>query len=362
MKTRSVLFAIAATLLSAQAVGQDSAEAARSAEMRAAQAEAEQARETAEVRRVEVRAAQAEAREQMLEAERQLVEASRRIAELSSQNLAGVGETRRTYVEMLGKPRIGVTIGGSDEEGPVEGVTVSGVTPGSAAEEAGLRAGDIITSVNDEALSAKSAPEANRRLLDFMGGVEEGDKLDIEYLRNGNVGKVEVEPRVIEGQTFAWVGNGRNFSMPVAPDVHVLPDVVREFKYVMPRFGNLWGDMELVELNAGLGRYFGTDSGLLVVSAPKSDSFKLQDGDVIESIDGREPTSVGHAMRILGSYQPGEELELRIMRDKRRQTVKIEMPDDRTSFVVPDAPPPASPSPAAVPQPAPQPVGVDTQT
>jgi S1-C subfamily serine protease len=106
----------------------------------------------------------------------------------------------------------------------------------------------------------------------------------------------------------------------------------------MPMFGNSWGDMELVELNEGLGRYFGTDSGLLVVSAPKSDSFKLQDGDVIMSIDDREPTSVSHAMRILASYQPGESLELNIMRDKRRQTLNIELPDDRTSFIAPPAP------------------------
>ena len=173
-----------------------------------------------------------------------------------------------------------------------------------------------------------------------MRGVEEGDTLDVEYLRNGNVGKVEVEPRIVQGRAFAWFGDGQGFNMP---DIHVAPDIKREFQYVMPFFGNSWGDMELVELNEGLGRYFGTDTGLLVVSAPKSDDFKLQDGDVIQSIDGREPTSVGHAMRILGSYQPGEELELKIMRDKRRQTLSIEMPDDRTSFVVPEPPPARAP-------------------
>jgi S1-C subfamily serine protease len=89
--------------------------------------------------------------------------------------------------------------------------------------------------------------------------------------------------------------------------------------------------MELVELNEGLGKYFGTDEGLLVVSAPESNALQLEDGDVIKSIDGREPKSVGHAMRILGSYQAGETLELSIMRDKRRKKLEIEMPaDERT--------------------------------
>jgi S1-C subfamily serine protease len=106
----------------------------------------------------------------------------------------------------------------------------------------------------------------------------------------------------------------------------------------------------MVELNEGLGRYFGTDSGLLVISAPGNNDLEIEDGDVIKSIDDREPQSVGHAMRILGSYQAGEELELEIMRDKRRRTLKIRMPeDDRRSFFPAPVPPAAAPAPAPVP-------------
>jgi C-terminal processing protease CtpA/Prc len=326
MKTLKLLIPVAAALLLAtQAAAQ--------------QQDAEEARRAAEARKAEVRLQEAEAREQMREAERQLAEAARQIAELSSQNLPRVVEIEKRVVDLMGKPRLGVTIGKSSGDGPVEGVSILGVTPGSAAADAGLRAGDIMTSINDESLSADEGDDAISRLMDFMQGVEEGDKLEVEYLRDGNVGKVEVEPRVVEGHSYAWFGDDTgNFTMPNMPDIHVAPNVVRNFQYAMPMFGNSWGDMELVELNEGLGRYFGTDSGLLVVSAPKSDSFKLQDGDVIMSIDDREPTSVSHAMRILASYQPGESLELNIMRDKRRQTLNIELPDDRTSLVVPPAP------------------------
>ena len=109
--------------------------------------------------------------------------------------------------------------------------------------------------------------------------------------------------------------------------------------------------MELVELSEGLGKYFGTDQGVLVVSAPTSGALELEDGDVIQSIDGREPTSVNHALRILGSYQPGEELELSIMRDQRRRTLDVTIPDDRTSFMPVRPPlPPAAPA-GAVPLP-----------
>jgi hypothetical protein len=49
-------------------------------------------------------------------------------------------------------------------------------------------------------------------------------------------------------------------------------------------------------------------------------------------------------MRILGSYQSGEKLELRIMRDKRGRKLDITMPDDRTSLLAPLPPLPVKPA------------------
>ena len=65
--------------------------------------------------------------------------------------------------------------------------------------------------------------------------------------------------------------------------------------------------MELAALTPQLGAYFGTDKGVLVLRAPHQAGFDLHDGDVIFSIDGREPTSGSHATRILRSYRPGRE-------------------------------------------------------
>jgi len=317
MKTMKILIpAMAILLLAGQAAAQSP--------------EAEDARRAAELEKEEVQ-------RQMREAERQLEEAARRIAELSQKNLPPMIEVERKVIDLMGRPRLGVTVGGNESEGPVEGVNILGVSPGSAADDAGLRAGDVITAVNGESMSADDGSEANRRLLDFMEGIEEGDKLSVEYLRDGNVGKVEVEPRIMGPQVYAWAGDGKNFEFKMPP-IHAAPDAKGGYSFVSPFIGRSWGDLELVELNKDLGRYFGTDSGLLVVSAPKSDELKLQAGDVIQSIDGREPTSVGHAMRILASYQAGEKLELNIMRDKRTQKLDITMPDNRTSMLAPRPP------------------------
>ena len=274
-----------------------------------------------------------EAREMAMEeklkaAEERMAEAAREIAEITKERLPRIVEIEKRFA-MSSKPRLGVTIESTDAVSPVEGVTVLGVSPGSAASDAGLRAGDILTAVNDESLSAASCEVANMRLLDFMKGVEEGDVLSIEYLRDGKVGSVEVEPRIVENQAFAWVGkDGHNFTLPGMP---IAPEAVERFKmeFAFPWAGTGLGDLELVELSEELGRYFGTDKGLLVVSAPKSDAFDLRDGDVIQSIDGREPKDVRHAMRILASYQAGEKLELGIMRDRKKVSIDVEIPVDQ---------------------------------
>jgi len=344
MKTLRLIIPVAALLLLAgQAAAQSEAEA---------RAEAERAEAAAQL---ESQSREAEVAKKLQEAERKMAEAARQIAELTSERLPQFREMeRRIDIINDGRPRLGVNIGEESTDGPVEGVSIVGVSPGSAAEDAGLRTGDVITAINDESLSADEASEAIRRIMDFMEGVEEGDILEVEYLRDGKVGSVEVEPRAVEMQHFSFGRFPKDFSMPSMPDVHIAPEVVEKFRqsYAFSWPGNVWADMELVELNEGLGKYFGADSGVLVVSAPESDALKLEDGDVIQKIDGREPTSVRHAMRILGSYQPGETLELEILREKTKHTLEVEMPDDQRSHVHP-APMPARPAVVPmVPKPA----------
>lgn len=312
----------------------------------------------------EAEAREAEMDRKLKEAEQRMTEAARQIAEITRERLPYMSEIERR-IELSDKPRLGVTIDGKQKTGPVEGVEVMGVTPGSAASDAGLRAGDIITAINDESLSADNADDANGRLLDFMQGVAEGDVLKLEYLRDGKVGSVEVEPRVVETNMFVWRGDGGpHFTAPRMPNAPHAPAMVEKFKmeFGFPWAGSGFGELELVELNEGLGRYFGTDSGLLVIEAPESDAFGLQDGDVIQSIDGREPKDVRHAMRILSSYQSGEKLKLGIMRDKKKRTLDVEIPADRQSMLFERQKGIVRPAQAPLPPRAPAPVRETTRT
>lgn len=310
-----------------------------------------------EARLQELEAREAEYALQMKQAEERLAEAAQRVAELSTRRLESMGDRGRYEFDFSDKPRLGVNIENDGKLEPVEGVRIVSVTPGSPADDAGIRAGDLITAVNDEVMSAESTVKANMLLLDFMKGVEEGDVLKVEYLRDGKVGSVELEPRVVRAEAFVWSNRRVAPMAPIAPvpEIHVSPGQVERFRFSFGGWRGGWANMEVVELTEDLGRYFGTDEGLLVISAPEGNAFKLQDGDVIQGIDGREPTSVNHCMRILGSYQPGEKITLNIMRNKRREKIEIEIPDDRTSLVFPDAPVPARPAAVPAPERAPAP-------
>ncbi len=347
MKYTRFIIPVAAILLfagPAAAQSQEEAERARAEAMAAAEA----ARERVESR-------EAERARELEEAERRMAEAARKIAELTQERLPQIEQITRQFAFYAdGRPRLGVNIGEANANGPVEGVKIVGVSPGSAADDAGLRAGDIITAINGDTMSADTAGEATRLVLDFMDGVEEGDVLEVEYIRNGKVGSVEVEPRPVEVQAYSFGNAPRDFSMPAIPEVHISPETAEKFAntFTFRWSGNVWADMELVELSEGLAKYFNADAGVLVVSAPSSDALQLEDGDVIVGIDGREPTSVRHALRILGSYQPGETLELHIMRDRRKETLEIEIPDDRRGMNWMPAP---APRPAVAPSPAPAP-------
>ena len=109
---------------------------------------------------------EAETERAMREAERQIEEAARRMAELSNERLGALGEAER-WAKLAGdRPRLGINIESDMSIGPVEGVGILSVTPGSAGDEAGLRAGDVITAVNGESMSAENMRDSAMLLME----------------------------------------------------------------------------------------------------------------------------------------------------------------------------------------------------
>jgi hypothetical protein len=161
---------------------------------------------------------------------------------------------------------------------------------------------------------------AARQVMHLMRKVAPESKVNVRVTREGKSRDFVVTAR--PGPTF--LGMREPFVAPLPPLAPGAPNVhYRTFGPVIIH-GPL-GDMELATLTPQLGRYFGTDKGVLVVRAPKD--FKLEDGDVILAIDGREPTSGSHATRILASYQPGEKVSIKVMRQQKTMNLETTLPD-----------------------------------
>src|SRR5688572_19855059 len=266
----------------------------------------------------QARAADEADRERQLEdAQLRLEEAAREVAELSSE--AGAHAMREFEFRLPPPARramLGVNLGGSEQGG---GVRVNGVSPGGPAEEAGVRTGDVIVAVQAKPVTT------GRELVQVMEAIEPGDKVALELKRDGKPVKLAVEARPFDRVLF--VGNA---GLPALPMIRGLPEMAPMAGIAMAGGEHWlldeWGDAELASLTPGLGRYFGAEKGVLVVRAPEDASLGLQDGDVIVTIGGREPQDGRHAMRILRSYQPGEAVELRILRDRRAQSLRATVP------------------------------------
>jgi S1-C subfamily serine protease len=188
--------------------------------------------------------------------------------------------------------RLGLILGGAWIPGDGEaGAVVVAVTPGSPAAEAGMLAGDVIISFNGEALAGEGDHEglpsiaASQKLVAMSRELEEGDTVALEYVRDGKTHRVDLVARKIE----------------------LDPLIVHQ-----PR-------------NKALG--------VLVVRGPEGDdSLGLESGDVILSIGGREVRSPEHAMRILRSYEPDENLTVQIVRHRRSQTLMGTVPETPIDF------------------------------
>jgi hypothetical protein len=78
--------------------------------------------------------------------------------------------------------------------------------------------------------------------------------------------------------------------------------------------GNRAYGLELRELNPGLGEYFSTDRGVLVLRVDDDSGLGLRSGDVILSIGERQVDDPADVFRILRSYEEAETVLFTVMR------------------------------------------------
>ena len=291
------------------------------------------------------------ARQKELDAARaDLQRAAKRVAELSK-DASRVGSPVEIDHLIVRRPRLGILLSGDD----AAGVRITGVTPDSGAAKAGLKAGDRLLRVGDETVNGGTGDARVAHARKLLADLQAETPVRVTYQRGGktydaSVTPTEVSPRV----AFAGQGPGTFFfrtgesgmpwidgaPMPMGEIATVIaPEVQRELRQ-LGRLGDCkgedcrlpalaeafrWSNLNLATVDASLGRYFGTDAGVLVLSVGE-ELEGLQAGDVIRKIDGATVTSPRDVTQALRDKPEDAKVAVEYLRDRQTRTSTVTVP------------------------------------
>jgi PDZ domain-containing protein len=297
--------------------------------------------------------------------------AAQRVAELS-RDMDGPHDMMIER-RLLRRPVLGVIL----ESDGSAGVRIAAVTPESGAAKAGLRSGDRITAINGQSLSGA---DGDSRLADArmrLRALDEKTPVALGYVREGRTGSAKVTPSAGDQLIMLHDGNVA-FEFSGEPGLHIGPDGDARFEARTVRVapGGIapqirreiiredlcddradcrlpllaeafrWNGLNLASVDKDLGHYFGTDSGVLVISIPE-DMSGLRPGDVLKKVDGKTVRTPREVMAAAHSKSPGAAVPVEYLRDRKLLNSKLTLPE-RAMLRLPLPPaPPAPPSPPA---------------
>lgn len=162
------------------------------------------------------------------------------------------------------------------------GVAVVAVAEGSAAAEAGLQVGDVVTAINGEPIDADT-------VADTVAGFDVGETITLTVERAGET----LELEAVLGERPVTIMRGRVPEF-VIPD---MPSVERPFLGV--RLENGDAGVTITE----------------VIEDSPAAEIGLQAGDVIVSINGQEVATAAEVVAVVSAEAPRTQLDLVIDRD-----------------------------------------------
>lgn len=303
----------------------------------------------------------------------ELDRAAKRYAELAREHGALARDVQARILETRNRPVIGVLLAPDEQAG----VRVAGVTPDSGAAKAGLRSGDRLVSVDGTDILGSSGALRVENARKLLRDLEAGKPVRLGYVRDGHRASVAATP-AHNARAFAFTtGDGGEFewfdgaemqriqalasefanselvkSLPgIAPEIRreVTRVVDGEASRLLSAFR--WNGLNLAALDPQLGRYFGTDTGVLVLSNGELDG--LQAGDVIQRVDGKAVGTPREMMAVLRGKDDGERVAVDYLRDRKPAQARVSIPKAMAWPPAPPAPPapPVPPTPKAAPTP-----------
>ncbi|MBL7094234.1 PDZ domain-containing protein [candidate division KSB1 bacterium] len=186
------------------------------------------------------------------------------------------------------------------------GVLVSRIEIDSPADEYGLMEDDVIQTVNGVKIRQ---PHTLTRVI---RKIKPGETARISVIRDGARKTLPVKiGKLKKSSHYSYSFSGPNKAL---------------FGFLGG--GKVYLGVQLQELNEDLAPYFGVkpEAGALVMDVDEdSPACKagFKSGDVITKIDGEEITEPDDVVEIISDFEEDDEVEISIVRKKRKQTIKV---------------------------------------
>ena len=252
-----------------------------------------------------------------------------------SEDDEAAGQVRQLAVLAGRGAQLGVSVRDldADQAKGQSGAVVEDVRAGSAAEKAGIKQGDVITTFDDEKVRGV------RHLTRLVSETPEGRTVNASVMRDGK--RVDV---VVTPEAGSLASLERNFDVLVPPmRFEKRPSGDDDMTWAMPgrpegawmfkggRPGEAWGfrsekgrlGIKIQALDGQLGEYFGTTTGVLVNSV-EADSpaakAGLKAGDVVTAINGKAVAEPSELIEAVGGLEDGATLTVGFTRDKKAQS------------------------------------------
>lgn len=281
------------------------------------------------------------------------------------------------------------------------GLHVSAVTPGGPAERAGLRTGDVITTVDGKPVgSFDASSEAALRTAEVgksirLGVERAGKRLHVdvtpERMQAGDWQATVRAAELAANQAVASV-QSPEFRKRLQQSIddatasvqspefrrHIqqsIDDAMKSASAAIDSaaiaresasaaraaaieaggqshhwavFMSPWWGLNLAPLNADLGRYFGTDRGVLVLSRDDKQFPELQPGDVITDVGGKSVAQPEDVQRALRGAGDDKRVQVALRRHGKNLALAMKVPPRWN--LLPPPPPPPPPVPPAPPK------------
>jgi S1-C subfamily serine protease len=215
------------------------------------------------------------------------------------------------------------------------GVIINHVVDNSPADEAGLKQGDIIISLDGTKLTGSD------QLSEMIRKYQKGDQVKMTVLRKGK-----------ELTLTATIGVRDDDDALALLEKSKSPKPYKKsfsYYYDKSSLSNSYIGINLESLNAQLGEYFGVKDGegalvTEVIDESPAQKAGLKAGDVIVSIDGKPVKSPSDVQKAIRKKDKGDKATIGILREKKNMEMAVEI-EERSAFsfdmpdiVIPDVP------------------------